>query len=307
MAILIKGSTGQEVRNLQTALNYHLPTALPPLAVDGIFGPKTDARVKQFQTQYRLAVDGVVGPKTFQALFSFVDCSHHLIPVIYRGGRGRPFAAGNLLAEGNDVPSPSPFLLPPLPRMPFPFPPTLLPPIPSLLQPPRLELDPKFLFLLHQIKWELEAGQETSFNTDLVTKEKEREVALVGDVKGTVWSKPIGKHVEVSTGGGMTVEKRVKPSADTEASVYIFAKAELKDILKLSPIDLAKLSAEAQVKGKLGSNEPPDMSVSIGGGPEVEVLDGKLTFGPGGYFQYETNGSQHKVSGQVKLSGTFHF
>lgn len=307
MLILIKGSTGQEVKNLQTALNYHLPGAMPLLTVDGIFGPKTDARVKQFQTLYRLTVDGVVGLKTHHALYCFVDCSHHLIPVIYRGDKGRPFATRNLLVSGNAPPSPSPFLFPPLPRMQLPFPQTLFPPVPSILQLPRLELDPKLLFLIHQTKWELEAGQETSFKTDLRSNQKEREVALVGDVKGTVWSKPIGKHLELSAGGGMAVEKRIKPSANSEASIYIFAKAEIKDVLKISPLDLAKVSAEAQVKGKLGSQEPPDMSVSIGGGPEVEVFNGKVTFGPGGYFQYETNGETHIVSGQVKLSGTFHF
>jgi peptidoglycan hydrolase-like protein with peptidoglycan-binding domain len=38
------------------------------VAVDGIFGPKTDAAVRAFQQSRSLAVDGIVGPKTWTAL-----------------------------------------------------------------------------------------------------------------------------------------------------------------------------------------------------------------------------------------------
>jgi peptidoglycan hydrolase-like protein with peptidoglycan-binding domain len=33
------------------------------MAVDGIFGPNTEAAVKAFQQSKRLAVDGIVGPQ----------------------------------------------------------------------------------------------------------------------------------------------------------------------------------------------------------------------------------------------------
>lgn len=65
---LTSGSTGPEVKNLQTRLNQSPPSALPPLTVDGIFGPKTLARVKEYQRQKGLQVDGIVGPKTWGAL-----------------------------------------------------------------------------------------------------------------------------------------------------------------------------------------------------------------------------------------------
>lgn len=71
-------SQGAQVAYLQDAMN-RLPSNAPwsssagePLKVDGIFGPKTAARVKQFQQQNGLVVDGVVGPQTRQALMAHV-------------------------------------------------------------------------------------------------------------------------------------------------------------------------------------------------------------------------------------------
>ena len=306
MAVLVSGSTGQEVKNLQTALNYHLPTLMPRLNVDGILGPKTHARVMQFQTKFGLKPDGIVGPLTQRALFTFVDCFHHLLTVTETTPKGPFVVRANAFGLTSGPRQNGPSLLPPLPRTQLPFP-RSLPPVPGLLQAPRLELDPRTLALLRGIKWEIEAGQETSFKTNLGTGKTEREVAIVGGVTGTVWSKPFGKHVEISAGGGIVVEKRIQPDPQTESKVFIFAKTEVKDLLKLGPVDLAKLTAEAQIAGTLGGKEPPDMSASVGIGPEVEVFGGKVTFGPGAYFQYETNGRQHIMSGQFKFSGTFHF
>ena len=71
MPQLVQGSQGKEVRQLQTLLNEVLDDT-PALKVDGIFGPKTGARVVAFQKQAQLAPDGVVGPKTNKALVSAV-------------------------------------------------------------------------------------------------------------------------------------------------------------------------------------------------------------------------------------------
>lgn len=61
---LAKGSKGEAVRELQSALN----SRGAGLAVDGDFGPKTDAAVRAFQRANSLAVDGIVGPETWGAL-----------------------------------------------------------------------------------------------------------------------------------------------------------------------------------------------------------------------------------------------
>jgi peptidoglycan hydrolase-like protein with peptidoglycan-binding domain len=61
--------TGEDVRALQRLLNYHLPApARIPLAEDTIFGPKTKARVIEFQTLNSLLVDGIVGGQTRETL-----------------------------------------------------------------------------------------------------------------------------------------------------------------------------------------------------------------------------------------------
>ena len=61
------GSSGPEVRQLQEFVN-RLPTGLPPLATDGLFGPKTKSRVQEFQRSNRLVGDGVVGALTLEAI-----------------------------------------------------------------------------------------------------------------------------------------------------------------------------------------------------------------------------------------------
>lgn len=62
------GSIGQDVRNLQAALNLWPGSTRQPLNADGIFGPKTNARVREYQQGNHLVCDGIVGPLTWGAL-----------------------------------------------------------------------------------------------------------------------------------------------------------------------------------------------------------------------------------------------
>ena len=66
--ILTIGSTGPDVSQVQGLLNRRPPTLFPPLKTDGVFGPKTAARVKEFQRNNGLKIDGLVGPKTLGQL-----------------------------------------------------------------------------------------------------------------------------------------------------------------------------------------------------------------------------------------------
>ena len=58
------GATGEAVRVLQRALRR---SPMWGFVVDGVFGPKTEAAVKDIQQSAGLVVDGVVGPLTWAA------------------------------------------------------------------------------------------------------------------------------------------------------------------------------------------------------------------------------------------------
>jgi peptidoglycan hydrolase-like protein with peptidoglycan-binding domain len=71
------GDTGDAVRGVQEEFQFRNLSGDPNkgLTVDGIFGPKTDAAVRNFQQAIHadvpsMAVDGIVGPMTWQALVS---------------------------------------------------------------------------------------------------------------------------------------------------------------------------------------------------------------------------------------------
>ncbi len=66
--ILRPGSRGVDVQLLQAALDHQYP-AYSHLAVDGSYGPQTEATVKQFQARDHLSVDGIAGPQTLGALY----------------------------------------------------------------------------------------------------------------------------------------------------------------------------------------------------------------------------------------------
>src|SRR5262245_17901598 len=65
---LCLGSQGVEVLHLQGLLNARPPTVFRFLQIDGMFGPKTQARVREFQQNNGLAADGIVGPLTWAEL-----------------------------------------------------------------------------------------------------------------------------------------------------------------------------------------------------------------------------------------------
>jgi murein L,D-transpeptidase YcbB/YkuD len=66
------GSTGDAVRGVQEVIKFHDQSGGEgtPIQIDGIFGPRTEAWVRGFQTAVGTASDGIVGPITWRALVS---------------------------------------------------------------------------------------------------------------------------------------------------------------------------------------------------------------------------------------------
>ncbi|MGV9276489.1 peptidoglycan-binding protein [Streptomyces griseosporeus] len=64
-AVLVNGLAGPEVAEAQCLLRR---AGFSPGVIDGIFGPRTEAAVRQLQARASLVVDGIVGPHTWKAL-----------------------------------------------------------------------------------------------------------------------------------------------------------------------------------------------------------------------------------------------
>jgi hypothetical protein len=61
------GDSGPKVRMIQQVLadkGYKNSSGRKPIVVDGVFGPATDKRVRQYQKDQGLVSDGIVGPIT---------------------------------------------------------------------------------------------------------------------------------------------------------------------------------------------------------------------------------------------------
>ena len=73
---LRQGSSGAAVTQLQIRIAGY-PGTGAVLAIDGQFGPATEAALRRFQSAYGLSVDGVAGPQTFNQIYALQssDCS----------------------------------------------------------------------------------------------------------------------------------------------------------------------------------------------------------------------------------------
>ncbi|RXY99802.1 peptidoglycan-binding domain-containing protein [Fictibacillus sp. S7] len=64
-----KGDKGENVVNIQKRLKV----VVGNITVDGDFGTKTEAKVKEFQKKMHLQVDGTVGRETWEVLFNYQE------------------------------------------------------------------------------------------------------------------------------------------------------------------------------------------------------------------------------------------
>lgn len=79
---LREGSSGEAVRQLQEALKE---LGHDPGAVDGHFGPQTEAAVKAYQQERGIAADGIVGPITWRNIDEAAEFEK---PMLRQGSTG---------------------------------------------------------------------------------------------------------------------------------------------------------------------------------------------------------------------------
>lgn len=111
--VLQKGSNGPDVVEVQGRLNnFHVFRVggqhYPPLVTDGLYGDRTEQRVREFQQISHLKVDGIVGNQTWAALIASTPAwvkpgATHPNPAPRPGALPRPGRTIQLGYSGPDV------------------------------------------------------------------------------------------------------------------------------------------------------------------------------------------------------------
>jgi len=91
--VLRLGDTGTGVANLQYYIRYlsQFYNTIPSVELDGIFGPSTEAAVRDMQRTFGLPVDGIVGIETWNTMYNNYLSFIETIPLKYVEGVTVPF------------------------------------------------------------------------------------------------------------------------------------------------------------------------------------------------------------------------
>jgi peptidoglycan hydrolase-like protein with peptidoglycan-binding domain len=100
---LREGDVSLGVLNLQYFINYlsGYYSTVPPLAVDGTFGPATRAAVIDVQNTFGLPADGIVGEITWEAIYDAYLGIVTTIPLTFTEGQSVPFPGVVLRVGGS--------------------------------------------------------------------------------------------------------------------------------------------------------------------------------------------------------------
>jgi peptidoglycan hydrolase-like protein with peptidoglycan-binding domain len=311
--LIRRGDTGNAVAIVQHALNG-VTAFTPKLKPDGIFGPVTEQRVRQHQTQEKLVSDGIVGPVTLDTLFEIVTMKasarftrNTRVAVGARQGP-RPMAFGS--------PPPQPNLMSPslaemvrqqqafwhwfshsVPK------PEL--PIQAVIVPVPGPFGPVFLPVAHQqfdvpgppartAKVQYRAAPEGGAFTLSIKGEASADIAKMkfkeaGYALGLDWAVLKGRAAEISLGGSVQRANDGQLVVEAEASITggsgLTLKGKLGElgVAKFLPYLATAISSELSIQASGGAKAAVEINLSPGGGTKV-VLTGKAgpkaIFGP---------------------------
>ena len=101
---LSQGDTGTEVSNVQYLLSYlaEFYSTVPPVAIDGVYGPATTAAVTAFQRTFDLPVTGTVDFDTWDVLYQTYLGFLSTIPFQYLEGNILPYPGVPLRLGASD-------------------------------------------------------------------------------------------------------------------------------------------------------------------------------------------------------------
>ncbi|MEM9318592.1 MAG: peptidoglycan-binding protein [Pseudomonadota bacterium] len=105
MHLIKRGMRGEEVSLNQVRLNVRNPVSAE-IAMDGIFGPRTEAATKTFQRARHLSPDGIIGPLTRAQLYTPVlRETIHQIALIPQPTNTTCWAAATAMMTRSNVPA----------------------------------------------------------------------------------------------------------------------------------------------------------------------------------------------------------
>jgi hypothetical protein len=254
------GTQSADVGVVQLGLNRVLPK-LTPLKVDGIFGPRTDERVRGFQSTRQLKPDGIVGPLTLNGLFARKSLEA-TVKITHGTAPSTAVSSSFGIQPPNLLPKPSPpfFTDPrdvawslewatfmtwlaqrppkgPMPPMPSPSPPSAADPKPPILGPGPVIFVP-------------------------VTEPRTEAARPLPETGGNV-------EVKFEAGGSFTPTKSLKPKFQELKLSVDFAK-----LLGITEIDGLGLDLDSQFADD--GTRKIEVTVKVKGSPFIKAGDGSL-------------------------------
>ena len=342
--LIRRGDSGNAVAIVQHALNGVTAFA-PKLEPDGIFGPVTEQRVRQHQSQQKLSSDGIVGPDTLDTLFEIASMTARA-----RFSRTSRVAIGGNVAPrlpsfGNAPPQPN-LLSPSVAEMirqqqlfwqwfaqPAPKPAL---PVQAVIVPVPGPFGPVFLPVAHQqfdvagppersAKIKFRSAAEGGSFTLSIKREATADVAKMKFKEanysiGLDWAVFKGRVAELTLGGTVQRANDGQLAVEAEASITggsgLTLKGKLGElgVIKFLPYLATAISSELSIQASGGAKAAVEINVSPGGGTKV-VLTGKAgpkaMFGPvptaDGREHHQFSGLPFAGSLSLSVEGEFDF